>query len=75
MTESYTPIACGLHDEYECAILLRHILTVRWQENGAWHEDSVRPLAIETVAGEEFLTFEVLHGARHRVRLDRIRLR
>ncbi|MDA8389404.1 MAG: hypothetical protein M0Z76_01480 [Gammaproteobacteria bacterium] len=73
-TKRYTPVACDLHDRYECAILLRQTLNARWQDGGDWHEGVIHPVAVETVAGEEFLTFAV-QGLTHRVRLDRIHLR
>ena len=73
MSNTYIPVACALHDRYERAIIERKTVFARWQDAGSWHSGSIHPLAVETVEGEEFLTFRA-DGVTLRVRLDRIHL-
>ncbi len=69
----YTPIDCGLYAGFELAILRRRRLRLTWRDGaGLTRIDTVRPLDLETRAGEEFLLIEDSAGRRVRIRLDRI---
>ena len=69
----YTPIECGLHSEYELAIMHREVLRLRWQdEHLQVHTESVTPLDLVTRDGAEFLLALGRDGVTHQIRLDRI---
>lgn len=68
----YVPIACAIHDHYERAIMRRGVLTARWRDGVNHKNDTIRPYALETADGEEFVLFRDSKGASFRVRLDHI---
>jgi len=69
----YTPIDCGLHSEYELAIMRGRSLQLRWRdEDGQTHDERLRPLDLQACNREEFLIVENRNGERLRLRLDRI---
>ncbi len=69
----YTPVDCGVYARYELAIMRRRRLRLTWRdEDGLTRIDTVRPLDLETRAGEEFLLIEDSAGRQRRIRLDRI---
>ncbi len=70
----YHPIDCGLHSEYELAIMHRQRLRLCWQDpDGTEHIEVIMPLDLQTRAGEEFLIVRTAAGERLHIRLDRIR--
>lgn len=70
----YRPIACGLYDRFEIAIVERRRLRVVWAEaEGVERCESLLPTGLETDRGEEFLLAEGVDGEVRRLRLDRIR--
>jgi len=69
----YTPIDCGLHSEYELAIMHGRSLQLRWRdEAGKAHNELLRPLDLQARNKEEFLVVENRQGERMCFRLDRI---
>jgi transcriptional antiterminator Rof (Rho-off) len=69
----YTPVDCGSYARYELAILRRHRLRLTWRDPaGLTRIETVRPLDLQTRAGEEFLLIEDSAGRKARIRLDRI---
>ncbi len=69
----YTPIDCGLHSEYELAIMHQRRLKLRWRDDsGVTHTETLLPVDLQTRNGEEFLVAEDRDGERVRLRLDRI---
>lgn len=72
-TEPYVPVDCGLHSEYELAIMQRQLLTLRWQdENGTLHDASLLPVDLLTRDSQEFLIAHDKNNIRYEIRLDRI---
>ncbi len=69
----YVPIDCGLHSEYERAILQKQRLQIVWRDpDGTHHIETIAPLDLLTSAGEEFLVGHTATGARLEIRLDYI---
>jgi len=69
----YTPIDCGLHSEYELAILRGNRLRISWRgADGQHHLDVLKPLDLQTRKREEFLIGEDRHGRQLELRLDHI---
>ena len=69
----YRPIDCGLHSEYELAILQRRRLHLTWSGSGdATHSDIVKPTDLITRHGEECMIFTRSGGETAEIRLDRI---
>jgi transcriptional antiterminator Rof (Rho-off) len=75
MTDSYKPIACSLHDEYEIAIMQRKCLNIKWSDSsGVKHTEKVLPIDILVKNKEEFLVVETPDHKELCVRLDKITL-
>lgn len=71
--DSYTPISCDLHSQYELAIMHRTQLRVVWRDpNGQDHVCNLLPLDIKTERGAEFLIGQDHTGQPITLRLDRI---
>lgn len=69
----YIPIDCGLHSEYELAILRRQRRRVRWHDSqGMTHIETLLLRDLQTRAGEEFLVAETPGREMLEIRLDRI---
>ena len=69
----YQPIACGLYNRYELAVMHRTPLTLCWRgADGLSHLETLLPEDLETRNGEEFLVLRNGAGEQFRVRLDRI---
>lgn len=69
----YSPIDCGLHSEYELAIMHRRRLKLRWRDDsGVTHTETLLPVDLQTRNGEEFLIAENRDGERVQLRLDRV---
>lgn len=71
--DTYTPIACGVYDLYEIAIMQGRLLTLDTQQGRI----RVRPVALKIEGGAEYLEYDLLESpvaeqARHRLRLDKI---
>lgn len=71
--DTYTPIDCGLHSEYELAIMHRIMLQLAWREEcGQQRIGNVMPLDLKTEQHQEFLIARTNDGELHQIRLDRI---
>lgn len=69
----YTPVDCGLHSEYELAVMHRQTLRLTWRDNGGdLHTQAVLPADLRTRNHEEFLAVTGEDGAEQEIRLDRI---
>ena len=69
----YTPIDCGLHSEYELAIMRRKSLRLAWSDaRGTVHIGIYRPLDLHTRDGEEFMVVADADGTQSQIRLDYI---
>ncbi|MEJ2620334.1 MAG: hypothetical protein P8163_08730 [Candidatus Thiodiazotropha sp.] len=73
MCESYQPIACGLHESYQYAVMTRTQLDLSWRDAlGALHQARVLPVDVITRNGGEYLIIHDRTGEEVAVRLDRI---
>ncbi len=69
----YRPIDCGLHSEYELAIMQGRRLTLRWHEaGGEARRETLLPIDLVTRDGAEYLLAEDRDGRRLEIRLDHI---
>ena len=69
----YTPIDCGLHSQYELAVMRRRELRVCWREAGAGERMQVlMPVDLVTREGAEYLVVETREGDSLELRLDYI---
>ena len=69
----YTPIDCGLHSEYELAIMRRQSLRLAWSDaRGTIHIGIYHPLDLHTREGEEFMVVADVDGTEIQIRLDHI---
>ena len=69
----YTPVDCGLHSEYELAIMQRRRLVLSWHDEGQIdHSETVTPVDLYTLDGGKFLRVRDSHDLKHIIRLDRI---
>lgn len=69
----YTPIDCGLHSEYELAIMRRQALRLTWRDTqDTVHIGIYRPLDLHTRDGEEFMVVADTDGTQSQIRLDYI---
>lgn len=75
MTDSYQPIACSLHDEYEIAIMQKKTLELQWfDENGVGNSGEVLPVDIRVQDKQEFLVVQTKGNKTVTIRLDRIKI-
>ncbi|MCU7959897.1 MAG: hypothetical protein KZQ58_07845 [gamma proteobacterium symbiont of Bathyaustriella thionipta] len=70
MTDEYESIDCGLHDQYQMAVMHRQRLDVHWLgTDGETIHRQVQPTDVITREGAEYLMIEEAPGE---IRLDRI---
>ncbi len=70
---TYTPISCDLHSQYELAIMHKNTLLLQWQdESGQQHEEKLTPLDVITRNSAEYLKVLDREGKENLIRLDRI---
>ena len=75
MNNTYVPIACSLHDEYEIAIMHKKTLAIRWtDDSGEQHTAKVLPTDILVKDKQEFLLADMQDNKGLRIRLDKITL-
>ncbi len=74
MNNTYVPIACSLHDEYEIAIMQKNKFNIRWLDDGGQHSAEVLPKDILVKDGQEFLIAEAQDNKTLCIRLDKITL-
>ena len=73
MTDSYKPIACSSHDEYEIAIMHKTHLNIKWVDhNGVYRTDKVLPKDILVKDREEFLVANTGDKKELCIRLDKM---
>jgi Rho-binding antiterminator len=73
MMTDYTPIDCGLHSEYELAILNGKRVRISWREpQGQLHTEVLKPRDLETRNHEEFLIADNSKGQQRKLRRDYI---
>lgn len=71
--EPYTPITCGLHSEYELAIMRRASLRIGWlDDSGQQRIGTLLPIDLQTREHVEYLVARDVNNALHHIRLDRI---
>ncbi|MCR4348102.1 MAG: hypothetical protein NUV55_13020 [Sulfuricaulis sp.] len=70
--DSYSPIACARHSEYELAIMHRQKLHLRWNDANVHYDQVVLPLDLKTINHEEFLICRGSQDETLSIRLDRI---
>lgn len=69
----YTPVACGLHSEYELAIMHRGRLKLTWRDtDGRTRCRTVTPVDLRTRNSEEFMVVSDTDGTGFEIRLDHI---
>ncbi len=73
MTTEYTAIDCGLHSQFELAIMHKQWLLVSWKEPH-YERKSIRAKPIDIYARnhEEFLVIVDEQDTQHTIRLDHI---
>ena len=70
---SYTPIECGLHSEYELAIMHKDKCILKWNDvNNMQQTETVHPLDIFTKNKQEFLKVIKTDNSMLEIRLDKI---
>ncbi|HHJ12800.1 MAG TPA: transcriptional antiterminator, Rof [Gammaproteobacteria bacterium] len=73
-TGDYRPIDCGLHSEYELAIMRGQWLRLQWTDpEGRTCNERLLPLDLRVWDGAEYLLARDAGGRDHAIRLDRIR--
>ena len=71
--DPYTPIACGLHSEYELAIMRRISLRLGWRDaGGQQYIGNLLPLDLYARKQVEYLMARAIDGQQHEIRLDKI---
>ena len=71
--DPYTPISCGLHSEYELAVIRRINLRLGWRDAfGQQHIGNVQPLDLYARKQVEYLMARAHDGQQHEIRLDKI---
>ncbi|HAJ92405.1 MAG TPA: transcriptional antiterminator, Rof [Gammaproteobacteria bacterium] len=69
----YIPVDCGLHSEYELAIMHQDKLELGWRDaDGKVHIEMVFPLDLRTRNSEEFMVIAGADGTELEIRLDHI---
>lgn len=72
-SDPYVPIECGLHSEYELAIMHRNTMLLTWlDQNGIQLRKKVMPLDLVTRDGQEYLVAISDDGKQFEIRLDKI---
>lgn len=71
--ESYLPVSCERHSEYELAIIRGQSLNITWQdEHGELQSETLKPYDLLTENKIEYLLARRPHGEDIKIRLDRI---
>ncbi len=69
----YTPVDCGLHSEYELAVIRHQSLHLTWRDaQGTEHTGVCRPVDLHTRDGGEFMVVTDADDRELHIRLDRI---
>ena len=71
--DPYVPVDCGLHSEYELAIMHKVILQLTWiDQHEHQHNGSFMPVDLRTTQHQEYLVVKTDDGKLHEIRLDKI---
>jgi len=71
--KDYKPIECGLHSEYELAIMHKSKIQLTWiDENEQQHSESTEPVDLVTKNKQEFLKLYTSNNILLEIRLDKI---
>ncbi len=69
--QPYTPIACGVHETYQFAVMRRAQLDLAWRTRaGLLQRARVLPLDVFTESNGEYLRAEIRAGEEVVIRLD-----
>ena len=72
-TDPYTPVDCGMHSEFELAIMQRKVLPLTWRdENHKTHSKALLPVDLRTREQQEFLVAQDTNHVIYEIRLDKI---
>jgi transcriptional antiterminator Rof (Rho-off) len=70
----YEPIACGLHEYYQLAVVKQALLDLAWEDDaGRMQRGRARPKDVYTHAKAEYLLAEFTDLGEVAIRLDRIK--
>jgi Rho-binding antiterminator len=73
MMSDYIPVDCGVHSEYELAIMHHQQLRLSWKGvDGQTHLETVTPIDLRVRQHEEFLVVRNQMQQTSELRLDRI---
>lgn len=71
--DNYIPVECGLHSEFELAIMHHTKLKLSWQDDeGTEHTEIIEPLDLVTRKQQEFLVIKRTGPVTEEIRLDKI---
>lgn len=71
--DHYTPIECGLHSEYELAIMHKSRIKINWKEpDNSLHTETATPIDLIVKEKQEFLKIKTIDDVIHEIRLDKI---
>ncbi len=71
--DSYKPVSCDLHSQYELAIMHKNKLQLSWLSNGETiSESNISPLDIQAKNKAEYLIAVTTTNKNLRIRLDHI---
>ncbi|MGD8925537.1 MAG: transcriptional antiterminator, Rof [Thioalkalispiraceae bacterium] len=71
--DRYIPVDCGLHSEYELAIMHRVMLQLVWTDaHDIKQQQSLIPVDLKTIDKKEYLIARTVAGENVNIRLDKI---
>jgi len=72
-TDDYKPIDCGLHSEYELAIMHKAKCELRWRDSENIIQTCISwPVDLIVRQKQEFLLIKIAQGDSMKIRLDKI---
>lgn len=73
--DDYKPIECGLHSEYELAIMHKSKIQLIWiDDNGQELSELAEPVDLLTREKQEYLKIQTRNNGLFEIRLDKIQL-
>lgn len=71
--DDYIPIDCGLHSQYELAIMQQTKTVIRWiDDQQIQHDETIEPLDLITRNKKEYMTVKTGNNEIIDIRLDKI---
>ncbi|NNG14011.1 MAG: transcriptional antiterminator, Rof [Gammaproteobacteria bacterium] len=71
--DTYIPVSCERHSEYELAIMHKQTLVITWNdEQDKTRHQQLMPYNIVTEQKAEYLLVKNIHGENKKIRLDKI---